>query len=31
MAWGQVIIAFILGGFLMPWILSKVSGSKAAA
>lgn len=30
MAWGQVIIAFILGAFLGPWIMSKFAGRQNA-
>lgn len=31
MHWGQVIIAFILGAFLGPWLLSMATGKKAAS
>lgn len=26
MHWGQIIIAFVLGAFLGPWVLSMVTG-----
>lgn len=31
MHWGQIIIAFILGAFLGPWVLSMVTGKGKAA
>ena len=31
MRWGQVIIAFVLGAFLGPWLLSMVTGKGKAA
>jgi hypothetical protein len=31
MRWGQVIIAFILGTFFGPWVLSLFGGKKQAA
>lgn len=30
-AWFQVIVAFIAGGFLMPMLLAKLAGRKASA
>lgn len=31
MAWGQIIIAFILGAFLGPMLLAKVTGRSRSA
>lgn len=31
MAWGQVIVAFLAGWLLMPWLLAMIGGRKQTA